>query len=359
MPVILNLDLPFPDLLNGLIICLFNAIVTACLIFLLLPIFKNYALARPNARSSHHIPTPQGGGFAVVLTTTLLFLSIAYIHIPASLPPAFTIMLVCSFCLLVMGGIDDVHPLPAWPRFVIQCALIAMTLWPLAGTIRLLPEQIPLALEWFLIGLALLWMVNLVNFMDGIDLITVTEMVPVWSVILSSGLLQNDPFLIVLSLCLIGALIGFAPFNWPVAKLFLGDIGSLPLGLMSGWALLLFAKDYSLTLALVPPLYYLSDASLTLIKRALRREKIWHAHRSHYYQNAVQAGTPVKLVICKIGLCNACLVIITWGALFYRTRFDPRLVDGSALLLAACAVALLIFNLTRNNPSNYRAKSPV
>lgn len=339
----------FIPLLQALSLVALTATFTAGFILLLFPIFKRYALARPNTRSSHHIPTPQGGGLAILITIYMFFLINNYVCITEKLPLSFIIMLLSSVGLLILGGVDDIHPLPAMPRFIIQCGLITLTLWQMLDTIRIFPDFIPVYIEWLLIGLALLWMVNLVNFMDGIDLMTVVEMVPIWVVILSNGVLQSDPFIIVLSLCLIGALIGFAPFNWPVAKLFLGDIGSLPLGLMSGWALLLFANDYSLTLALVPPLYYLSDASLTLLKRALRGEKIWHAHRSHYYQLAVQGGTSVKTVIRMVVLCNACLVCITWAALFYRSRFDAYLVDGSALLMAIITVALLIFNLTRKN----------
>ena len=346
---LLKINFPLTAILVGLLICLLNAALTASLIVLLLPIFRRYALAHPNSRSSHLIPTPQGGGFAIILVSFTIFLLITYLNIPTTLPQSLHTMLVCSIGLLILGGIDDVRPLSAMPRFLIQCVLITLTLWPMLSAIRIFPDYIPLYFEWFFIGLALLWMVNLVNFMDGIDLMTVIEMVPIWVVILSYGVLQRDPFLIVLSLCLIGALIGFAPFNWPVAKLFLGDIGSLPLGLMSGWVLILFANDYSITLALVPPLYYLSDASLTLIKRALRREKIWHTHRSHYYQLAVQGGTSVKDVILMIGICNTCLVSITWAAIFFRSQYDARLVDGSAFILAILTVALLIFNLNRKS----------
>src|SRR3954449_10438662 len=88
-------------------------------------------------------------------------------------------------------------------------------------------------------------------------------------------------------------MLGFAPFNKPVARLFLGDVGSLPIGLLVGWMLLRLAGAGALPAALLLPLYYLADATLTLGKRLARGERVWQAHRTHFYQQANENGDSV------------------------------------------------------------------
>ena len=325
----------------------FSATATLGLIRLLLPFFRRYSLARPNARSSHQIPTPQGGGFAVILVSFTVFFAYFQTVQADHLPTALLVMMGASLVLMILGGIDDIKPLPALPRFLLQGLLIAVTLIQLSAHTRLLHEDLPLPIEQILIGLALLWFLNLVNFMDGIDLITVAEMLPLWILILGFSSVTQDIPLFVLSLCLIGALLGFLPFNWPVARLFLGDIGSLPLGLISGWALLKFAYATSAMLALVPALYYIADATLTLFNRLLRGEKIWYPHRSHYYQRACQNGQSVLHVVTHIVLCNGLLLIITWSGLTLRREINPLLVDLCALAFACFVVTALLRHLSR------------
>ena len=117
-----------------------------------------------------------------------------------------------------------------------------------------------------------IWFLNLVNFMDGIDWMTVAEVLPVTAGLAILGALGALPsYGIVAALALFGATLGFAPFNRPVARLFLGDVGSLPLGLLIGWLLLLLAARGHLAAALLLPLYYLADATVTLIRRLVAR----------------------------------------------------------------------------------------
>ena len=121
-----------------------------------------------------------------------------------------------------------------------------------------------------------LWFVNLVNFMDGIDWMTVAEVVPVIAGARAVRLMgalprAGDPR----RTCAAGAMIGFAPFNRPVARLFLGDVGSLPIGLLLAWLLLALAGHGHLAAALLLPLYYLADATITLLRRLVRGERFW------------------------------------------------------------------------------------
>jgi UDP-N-acetylmuramyl pentapeptide phosphotransferase/UDP-N-acetylglucosamine-1-phosphate transferase len=128
-----------------------------------------------------------------------------------------------------------------------------------------------------------------------------------------------SPAAIICAAALLGGLLGFAPANRPVARLFLGDVGSLPLGLLSGWMLLDLAAHGALAAALLLPLYYLADATLTLLARLRRGERIWQAHRSHFYQRARDHGFSVLAVDSRIAGLNLVLVglaaaTLTWPA---------------------------------------------
>ncbi len=140
---------------------------------------------------------------------------------------------------------------------------------------------------------------------------TVVEVVPV-TIALGLfgffGLLSPAPTLIAIALA--GAMIGFAFFNRPVASLFLGDVGSLPIGLLLGWCLLQLAGGGHLIAALLLPLYYLADATITLLRRLLKSEAVWVAHRSHFYQRATDNGFNVLQVVTEVFVLNVMLAFL-------------------------------------------------
>ena len=170
--------------------------------------------------------------------------------------------------------------------------------------------------------LAGLWFVNLVNFMDGLDLMTVAEIVPVTGALVLLGWLAELPApATVAAAALFGAMLGFAPFNRPVAKIFLGDVGSLPIGLLVGWCLLQLAWHQQIAAALLLPLYYLADATVTLFRRMARREPFWAAHRTHFYQRATDNGFSVSRVVSEVFALNV-------AACRFGDRLGHDLVDG-------------------------------
>jgi UDP-N-acetylmuramyl pentapeptide phosphotransferase/UDP-N-acetylglucosamine-1-phosphate transferase len=125
-----------------------------------------------------------------------------------------------------------------------------------------------------------LWFVNLVNFMDGLDWMTVAEVVPITAALAAIGFLGYLPWQdAVTSVALCGAMLGFAFFNRPVAKLFLGDVGSLPIGLLLAWLLIVLAASSGRAAAILLPLYYLADSTITLLHRAANREPVRHIDR--------------------------------------------------------------------------------
>ncbi len=314
---------------------------SAALIVLLLPMFRRYALARPNARSSHCTPTPQGGGIAVIMAVAISLGADAMLIGPEQVALAAALPLCAAVALLtVVGAVDDIYPLaPIW-RLAIQAVAVTVTVWTLPAELRAVPI-VPVAIERGAEIVAGLWFVNLVNFMDGIDWMTVDEVVPSTASIFIFALLGAAPppaGSVALALC--GAILGFAPFNRPVAKLFLGDVGSLPIGLLLFWLLLQLAGSGHPVAAMLLPLYYVADSSITLLRRLLRGERITEAHRSHFYQLAVIRGLSVMTVVRSVLAANFVLALVAALSIHVSSvAFDLfALVAGSAFVAALLAM---------------------
>jgi len=195
-----------------------------------------------------------------------------------------------------------------------------------------------------LLLLAGLWFVNLVNFMDGLDLMTVAEIVPVTGALALLGWLGDLPAsTTVAAAAMFGAMLGFAPFNRPVAKIFLGDVGSLPIGLLVGWCLLQLAWHQQVAAALLLPLYYLADATVTLFRRMARREPFWAAHRTHFYQRATDNGFSVSGVVREVFALNVLLAALAIGAAMTSSTAIAVLL----LVIGGLATALLMRRFSR------------
>jgi len=326
------------------------ALLAAGLIVVLRPWLKNYALARPNKRSSHSQPTPQWGGFPVV-AATLVAACGAIAWAPGVLQgqtiPLLTVT-AAVVLLAVVGAIDDIRNLPAAPRLALQCLAVGAVIAALPAEWRLI-QSLPWWSERLALGLGLLWFVNLVNFMDGIDWMTVAEIAPLTGAIAvlgAFGFIAPLPALV--ATALFGAMLGFAPFNKPVARLFLGDMGSLPIGLLAGWLLLQVAADGHLAAALLLPLYYLADASLTLLRRLLAREPVWQAHRTHFYQRAIKSGFTVRDVVIRVFAVNLVL-----AAIAIATCLKPGFLTGLlSLAVGAALVGWLLIRFARGKPQD-------
>jgi UDP-N-acetylmuramyl pentapeptide phosphotransferase/UDP-N-acetylglucosamine-1-phosphate transferase len=315
------------------------AIVSAFLIWALRPLLLRYALARPNARSSHQTPTPQGAGIAVVAATMAVAGAIIYQVAGPEMQLTVRVFAAAGF-LAMIGFADDIRPIPVLPRLALQAIAIGLAL-PL-GDFRIVPA-LPPWLEHGLLLLAGLWFVNLVNFMDGLDWMTVAEVVPITAAIIVVGPFQHptSPTLIAAALC--GAMIGFAPFNRPVAKVFLGDVGSLPIGLLLGWCLLQLAGQHHLAAALLLPLYYLADATVTLLRRMMRREPFWLAHRSHFYQRATDNGFTVLQVVSDVFALNLLLAALAMVSI----AMQSHAADAALLTIGGAAVAFVMVRFSR------------
>ena len=160
----------------ALVIPVAAALICAGLIVVLRPLLQRYALARPNARSSHVTPTPQGGGIAVMAATAIAAALAGLLGAPHQ-GDAIPVVLAAAFCLAAVGMIDDLRPIPVVPRLALQLAAVTLLFATLPSQMRIF-EAIPISLERMLLILGLLWFINLVNFMDGLDWMTVAEMLP-------------------------------------------------------------------------------------------------------------------------------------------------------------------------------------
>ncbi|TVR08416.1 MAG: glycosyl transferase [Salinarimonadaceae bacterium] len=313
--------------------------LSAGLVLLLMPLLRVYALARPNARSSHEQPTPQGGGIAVVAAALVTPLATLVMLGAPPAPALYASLAVAVILLAAIGAWDDIRPLPPGPRLIAQgaCVTLLVVATPLAAPI--LPEGWPAGIEIAFAVLAGLWFVNLVNFMDGLDWITVAQMVPATAALAlfgAAGVIDPLSALVAASLC--GGLVGFAVFNKPVARLFLGDVGSLPIGLLVAWLLYVLAGQGHLVAALLIPLYSCADATITLVRRLLRRERIWEAHRTHFYQRATDRGFSAMQVSAHVFAANVAL-----AGLAAATILAPgALVQGLALVAGATIVGLVL-----------------
>jgi len=273
-----------------------SAALTVVLILAIEPLLVRYVMATPNARSSHAVPTPQGGGLAVMLAVSAVCAAVL-LNVPG-IPDRIALLqvLVAAFGLSLLGLADDARALSVPGRFIGQALAALIVVFSLPPGLAFFPDLLPLALERGLLCIGIVYFVNAVNFLDGIDMITMAQVVPMTLGATILTLLGYLPISAgVLALALLGGMIGFFPFNKHKAKLFLGDAGSLPIGLCLAYLLILVA-GMNMAAALIFVLYTLSDSMVTLCRRGWKCEHIFSAHRSHYYQRATAGGYGVKEV---------------------------------------------------------------
>lgn len=288
---------------------LLAAVVAA---FLLTGWLRVYALNAglldvPNARSSHDAPTPRGGGVAVVVVSLV---GLPLLTLGGWLSaPALGALWIGGAAVAAVGWLDDRGDVP--PRWRLLVHLLAAA-WVVtcAGGAPALPLP-GVAWEWGSLGAVVLvlfigWVLNLYNFMDGIDGIAGVEAVTVAGA--AAGLLWwsgAEGWSLVVAL-LAAASVGFLVWNWPPAKIFMGDAGSGFLGFTLAALAVLTWADSALTMWawLVLLGAFIVDASVTLARRVMRRERFYEAHRSHAYQNAARRYGGHLPVTMGVGLIN-------------------------------------------------------
>ncbi|MDX2207533.1 MAG: glycosyltransferase family 4 protein [Gemmatimonadales bacterium] len=336
--------------------------LTFGLAVLLTGIFRRYALARelldiPNARSSHQIATPRGGGVAIILATLIAFTIAAML---GDFSWRFAIAAVGGGTLVaVIGFRDDLaHIAPRW-RLAGHFLAAAWLLWwiPSLPALPLLDGEIALGPIGYLIAaLYTVWLINLTNFMDGIDGIASVEVI---TVTIGGVMLQMvggpDDSRWVAPLILGAATLGFLVWNWPPARIFMGDAGSGFLGFM----LALLSLDVSTQ---TPELYwawvillgvFIVDATTTLTRRLRRRQSPAEAHRSHAYQHAAIRYRSHRAVVLTVAALN--LLFLLPVALLVATG---RLAGPIGVLVAYAPLTALALRLGAGGDQPPARRSP-
>lgn len=294
-------------------------------------LIRKQVMDNPNERSNHKAPVPRGGGIAMIIVSLVCF---TVLGISPRIIAAALLLGVVSFA-------DDLRCLPASIRFMAQFIAVAIAI-PALPT-RLFPDVIPAGYEFAFIALLWLWFINLTNFMDGIDGISASQAIMMMTgIILYHALVVPLPVWLAVSAGVVaGSALGFLRFNFSPARLFMGDVGSIPLGFIGGFLLLSLAAYGHWQAAILLPAYYLTDATLTLLKRAVRGEKVWQAHSEHAYQKAVRRGLSHNAVVARITLLNMLLVTL---ALYQAPTMMAALLTCVAGYVAAL---VLVCHLSR------------
>ena len=296
----------------------------------------------PDSRRAHSRITPRGGGVSLVLIYSTALALFEYFYSSALLYTSQILQIFLPIALLSLW--DDIYQLGVIIRLFIHCLCALLAIILLVQPFGLLHTEWPY-LELTISTLALVIFLNLYNFLDGMDGISVSESIHLscTTLILCALEINIIPcvgFIIITTTILLGWAIGFLFFNWHPARVFLGDVGSISLGFLHGICLILVATaSYKLLLAcLIAALYYVADGGLTIMMRLINGEKIWEPHLKHFFQRAIRSGQSQPQVISKIVRCNIMLMCLAISALYY-----PVL----AAVLAAVTTALTLISFAR------------
>ncbi|VVE20315.1 Glycosyl transferase, family 4 [Pandoraea eparura] len=333
------------------------AIIAACLISLgVTAAMRRYALSRqlldvPNERSSHTISTPRGGGVGIVAAMGGLALTLPWLgSTSVSLALIFG---VCGGFVAALGFLDDLGHVPAGWRLLGHFAAATAAVWLAGGLPEVVVFGYLLPLGWIghvLAVFIVVWMLNLFNFMDGIDGLAGVEAALSGAIggllIVAFAGMRHEAFWL---FAVAAAAVGFLKWNWPPAKIFMGDAGSGFLGFIFGIAPILAARiaPALFWVMLIIPGVFVVDATVTLVRRLLRGLRPHVAHRSHAYQYAsrIYAGHRAVTIVC--GLLTACWCgPLAWcvasgrldGALAVLVTYTPLI--GLALIHKAGAPEL-------------------
>ncbi|MBK6660223.1 MAG: glycosyl transferase [Proteobacteria bacterium] len=287
-----------------LAVLLLAALACAAATRRLIPLLQGAAVIDvPNARSLHAAPVPRGAGLAIA--AVVLAMHIALLASGVWSGPAPWVMTAVALGFAALGWADDRASRGVAMRFGVQALLSLVFVY------GALPAEYAWA-ERALCGLALVWAVNLFNFMDGADGVAGVQAGAAALGLAALFVMAGDTGAALAAVAIAGAALGFLRWNWHPARIFLGDAGSYFLGFELAALVMLSARGQGVPwsgLVLVAP--FVTDASLTLLARALRGVPVWRAHREHVYQRLVLQGwSPARLSVVLATL----LVLLCWPA---------------------------------------------
>ena len=333
-------------------------LLAGMLSFFLTDIFRRYALAKslfdiPNSRSSHTVPMPRSGGIAFVISITLSITWLAlYSEIDNKIADVYQTVIIGGILIATIGLVDDFRHVPAIWRLLVHTIVATYTVIILGipdieVSVLIIKPNIFLELI-FVIGI--IWFINLYNFMDGVDGLAGAEALcvaggAVFILIIETGynyfIMQPvEPYnntIVSLLLIVMSSVFGFLIWNWPPARIFMGDVGSSYLGYLFGVLVIFTSMTSILTIWtwLILLGVFFVDATTTLLRRMIARERWYAAHRSHAYQHAAQKWSSHRNISLSVIFVNilwlfplAWLATLKpeWGAVFTACAYVPLLL---------------------------------
>jgi UDP-N-acetylmuramyl pentapeptide phosphotransferase/UDP-N-acetylglucosamine-1-phosphate transferase len=281
-------------------------------------------LDHPNERSLHDTPVPRVGGIGIVSGTLLAFLLVQAEPLLAALVAA----------LAAVSYIDDRSHLPIVVRFSAHAAAAAAFVSAVAPDVHVLWQAA--------IVLAAVWITNLYNFMDGSDGLAGGMALFGFSAYALAAWLASDIVFAIVAASIAAAAVAFLAFNFPPARVFMGDAGSIPLGFLAaalgilGWR----AGHWPVWFPVLVFSPFIVDATVTLARRVLRGERFWRPHRTHYYQRLVQIGWGHRnTALAEYVLMAGCGAFALW-ALGQPTAAQLMMLVGTALVYIVLAAVV-------------------
>ena len=298
------------------------ALVSAAVLFALVRRSPAFAVDVPNERSLHSRPVPRLGGIGIAAGVAAGFAA-------GAVPPSLALLL--ALALAAVSFLDDVRRLPTSVRLAAHIAAAAIIVW-----YSLSPMH---PLEIALLALAVAWITNLYNFMDGSDGLAAGMTIIGFGAYASAAWLAQDLQVALPAAAVAAASAAFLAFNFHPARVFLGDAGSIPLGFLAGALGLIGWRDdvWPLWFPVLVFAPFIGDATLTLARRLSRGERPWQAHRDHYYQRLVRLGFGHR----RTAYVGYALMALCAGAALYARGERPLVqwttVVAASLILAAVA----------------------
>ena len=316
---------------------------------------KLYLLDHPNERSLHAAPLPRTGGLAI-FGSVLLGVIVSFAVGAGSALQTDTAIWILSMALLI-GAVsfwDDRAGLSPALRLGVHALAAAGVVWGAGLQVRTVPVPFvgTLSLGWLAVPatiLVLIWMTNLYNFMDGMDGFAGGMTVLGYGFLGFMAWRGGHHYLMVLALLIGTAAGGFLFYNLPPARIFMGDVGSVPLGFIAAALAVMGTRDglFDIWVPLLIFSPFVADATVTLVRRLLRGEKVWRAHREHYYQRLVLAGWGHRrTVLAEYALMLACgvaavvygqaeallrlTILLGWMGVYLVLAWWVRWVEGQA-----------------------------
>ena len=312
-------------------------IIAFILTFILTFIVKKVAIKKslldiPNKRSSHSVPTPRGGGLAIVI---VWYAFLSFFYYKAYISQELFFALLPGIIIAMVGFFDDILGLSPKVRLFFQGLVSLLALYFLGGLQKLdlgffIFDNIYLLSFFAFFGI--IWFINLFNFLDGIDGYEASEVIFISLSFFCFA--KSNVALLLANICF-----GFLFWNWQKAKIFMGDVGSTLLGYSIAVFIIYFQNNntFSLLNSLIITAIFWFDASLTLFIRWKKKEKLSQAHKNHTYQKAVQIGFSHQKVVILAMLINIILLCLTFFSLRY---------SNLSLLIFVFAV-LFLYEITR------------